>query len=84
VSVFANEVFPTIGELGALVGAIINLVSFVGTIETLENMEYWGITYITGYLIGIILVQPVFGGIESILYLLVGGLYLAKKILNKF
>lgn len=64
--------------------AVLDLFAVLGVIATIENVNYWGISYTLGYFCGIMflgnyLLQPW----EMWLMLLVLGVYLVIKILRK-
>ncbi len=64
---------------------IFNLLGVAGLINTIENANYWGIGYTLGWIIAYLLVGSAFLGVsEFSLSLLVFGLYILKKILNKY
>jgi hypothetical protein len=60
---------------------IINLISIVGIIEIIHNMEYWSIAYLLGFIFGIIFITYQFmEWWEILLYIVVGGLFLSLKL----
>ena len=63
----------------------LNILGIVGLITMFENANYWGISYTLGWLIAYFLVGRAFIGVaEFSLSLVVFGLYILNKILNKF
>ena len=62
-----------------------NLLSIVAVIALIDVMPYWSISYLLGWLLGLIWIGPYFmPWWELAIYIAVGGFFLWIKIQNKF
>ena len=66
----------------AILGSV--LVFALALIILYENMEYWGVLYLIGWISGIIALSSVIPPYEIALDLIIASIYLYTKISNKF
>jgi hypothetical protein len=84
VSLVASSLLEgTMGESGKATALLFNLLfTFVG-LSQIERAKFWGITYTTGYIIGLILFGAYFmESWELLIYFIVIGLFLTQKLLR--
>lgn len=78
------DVFVDQGLISPLIGALLSILSIVGVIEMSLNMNYWGISYLGGWLFGMVLIGPhLMTGFELLVHLIIGGLYIGLKMYRK-
>jgi len=66
---------------------VVNLIFIAGIIFLIDIIPYWSITYLLGWIIGIIFLgtkTTLLSWWEIPIYLLVGGFFLYVKLKNKF
>lgn len=72
----------------ALLGSfaiLFNLISIIAIIALIDVIPYWSISYLIGWLLGLVWIGPYFmPWWELLLYLAVGAVFLWIKIQNKF
>ena len=77
-SIVARAVFGSFAFL-------FNLLSIVTVIILIDVIPYWSISYLFGWLLGLLLVGPyLMSWWELAIYLIIGGFFLWIKIRNKF
>jgi len=84
-SIVVSSVFPALfGESGRNLAIRINfLLIIIGVVE-LERAKYWGLLYSLGYFSGLILIgRYIMESWELIIYCLIVGLYIIKKVAGK-
>ena len=78
IAIVANALFGSFAFL-------LNIASIIAIIMLCDVMPYWSISYLFGWLFGLVLIGPYFmPWWELVIYLSVGGFFLWMKIRNKF
>lgn len=83
-SILFNEVLRNLGFWGRIMAMLYNLASITSSIGLIENMAYWSIPYLIGWLIGLLLVLHLMELPEKILYISAAFLFLIFKVRRKF
>jgi hypothetical protein len=84
IATILNQTLPTFGSTGWIILALFNILSIVLAIESLQHTNYWSITYLGGYLFGLLTIGKFFlEWYEMMLYLGAGIFYLVLKLSRK-
>lgn len=82
-SILFNEVLRNLGFWGFIIAVLYNFASIISSIELIEDMACWSITYLIGWLIGLLLVLSLMEPLEKIVYILAAFISLIIKIRRK-
>ena len=82
ISVFASSFFSAYGVPSAII--LFNVISILSIVFLIDKMTYWSLTYIVGWLFGLLVIGAhVFSLIEFLLYLAVTGIAFYIKVNNQ-
>jgi hypothetical protein len=84
-SVVVDALSQSLNGLGNILILLFSLISIIGVLEIVFNMNFWSLTYIIGWFAGLILIGRYFiGPWEFIMYVAVSITYILLKMARKF
>jgi hypothetical protein len=70
-------------KLGWLI-ILVNILSIILIITLIDKITFWSLSYLCGWLFGLVILSSLLSPWEVILYIIIGIFFIAIKIKNKF